>query len=75
MAQIDVTREAGYAVIDQEVEIGLRSIAVPLVDMHGRVTAALNTGVAAVQEDAQDLVSAYLPFLLKAQDGLKRLLR
>ncbi len=75
LAQIDATREAGYAVIDQEVEIGLRSIAVPLVDMHGRVTAALNTGVAAVQEDAQDLVSAYLPSLLRAQDGLKRLLR
>lgn len=75
MARIAEARTRGYCLIDQEVEIGLRSIAVPLHGARGRVVAALNTGVAAVQDDAQELVAAYLPPLLKAQDGLRRVLK
>lgn len=75
MARIARARHDGYALIDQEVETGLRSIAVPLFSAHGRVVAALNTGVAAVQAEAGDLVAAYLPALLKVQDGLRRVLR
>ncbi|MDF3608222.1 IclR family transcriptional regulator C-terminal domain-containing protein [Paracoccus sp. DMF-8] len=65
----------GYAVIDQEIELGLRSIAVPILNAHGKVVAALNTGVAVVQASADDLVSLYLAPLLKVQDGLRRVLR
>jgi len=75
MARIADTRAKGYCLIDQEVEIGLRSIAVPLYGARGRVIAALNTGVAAVQEGPEELVSSYLPALLKAQDGLRRVLK
>lgn len=75
MARIDATRDQGYAVIDQEVEPGLRSIAVPLYSVHGRVIAALNTGVAAVQSGAGDLTGLYLEPLLKVQEGLRRILR
>ena len=41
----------------------------------GRVVAAINTGVAAVQADAGDLPGLYLEPLLKVQDGLRRVLR
>lgn len=75
MDRIDTARVDGYAVIDQEVEPGLRSIAVPLYSVHGRVIAAVNTGVAAVQTDAVDLVGLYLDPLLKVQEGLRRVLR
>lgn len=75
MDRIDTARTDGYAVIDQEVEPGLRSIAVPLYSVHGRVIAAVNTGVAAVQADAVDLVGLYLDPLLKVQEGLRRVLR
>ena len=75
MARVDAARRDGYAVIDQEVELGLRSIAVPLLSVHGRVVAAINTGVAAVQADAGDLPGLYLEPLLKVQDGLRRVLR
>ncbi|MCC0027264.1 IclR family transcriptional regulator [Pseudooceanicola lipolyticus] len=74
MDQIDGARAQGYAIIDQEVEIGLRSIAVPLFDARGRVIAALNTGMAATQENAGQLAEIYLPKLLKVQAGLRRLL-
>lgn len=75
MAEVAKARRLGYALIDQEVEIGLRALAVPLLSVHGRVVAALNTGVAAVHGDPEELVPLYLPELLKAQDGLRRVLR
>ncbi|OOY17545.1 IclR family transcriptional regulator C-terminal domain-containing protein [Thioclava sp. DLFJ4-1] len=75
LARIDQVRREGYAVIDQEVEIGLRSIAVPLYDMHGRVVAALNTGMAASADPAETLIETYLPELTRVQTGLRRVLR
>jgi len=75
MARIRQARAEGHAVIDQEVELGLRSLAVPLYNAHGRVVAALNTGVAAVQSSAGELAALYLPALLKVQEGLRRVLR
>lgn len=74
MDRIASARSEGFAVIDQEVEIGLRSIAVPLFSTSGRVVAALNTGVAAVQAEPAELASLYLPALIKVQDGLRRVL-
>jgi IclR family transcriptional regulator, pca regulon regulatory protein len=38
-------REDGYAVVDQEIEIGFRSIAIPLKKLDGRIIASLNIGV------------------------------
>lgn len=75
MDRIRLARAEGHALIDQEVEIGLRSIAVPLYSTAGRVVAALNTGVAAVQAAPGELETLYLPALLKVQDGLRRVLR
>lgn len=74
MARVAEARSQGFALIDQEVELGLRSIAVPVYGSSGRVVAALNTGVAAVQGDAADLETLYLPALLKVQEGLRRTL-
>lgn len=64
MAELARVRAQGYALIDQEVEVGLRSIAVPLLDVHGRVIAAVNVGVAATQTDMSDLIANFLPALM-----------
>lgn len=74
MAAISQVRAQGYAVIDQEIELGLRALAVPVFDIQGKVVAALNTGVAAVQTDPNEIVSLYLPALQKVQTGLRRAL-
>ncbi len=74
MAEIDATSARGYAMIDQEVEIGLRSLAVPLKTVRGRTVAALNVGVAASSGTMEDLVARYLPALLNAQAELKGLI-
>ncbi|TGD67404.1 IclR family transcriptional regulator [Tabrizicola sp. WMC-M-20] len=68
-------RMQGYAVIDQEVELGLRSLAVPLFDVHGRVIAALNVGVAAIHAQVEQLVALYLVPLQQVQEDLRLLLR
>jgi IclR family transcriptional regulator, pca regulon regulatory protein len=64
----------GYAINDQEIELGLRSIAVPLYDARGQIVAALNAGVAAVQADANTLSALYLEKLREMQQALKPLL-
>ncbi|WP_412505273.1 IclR family transcriptional regulator C-terminal domain-containing protein [Roseovarius sp. SYSU LYC5161] len=74
MARIANVCRDGYAVIDQEVEIGLRSIAVPLMNVHGHVDAALNVGLAATQAEAGELVTRFLDPLQKVQAGLRRVL-
>lgn len=74
MARVENARRDGFAVIDQEIEMGLRSIAVPVHDARGRVIAALNTGMAATQDSVETLVANYLPALLKVQSGLRRVL-
>lgn len=75
LAELAQVRAQGFAVIDQEVELGLRSIAVPLLNAHGRVVAALNVGVAAVQAGVQDLPDQYLAPLQQVQAQLRPLLR
>lgn len=74
LARIAEVGRLGYALIDQEVETGLRSIAVPVLDARGATVAALNTGMAATQDDAETLVRDYLPALQKVQAGLRRVL-
>jgi len=68
-------RSQGYAINDQEVEIGLRSIAVPIFNVHGNVVAALNAGVAAVHPDPDELRDSYLVPLLDLQKNVRPLLK
>jgi IclR family transcriptional regulator, pca regulon regulatory protein len=64
----------GFSIVDQEIEIGLRSIAVPLHDSRGRTVAALNVGLAAVQDSAAELEHMYLGKLRALQTVLRPLL-
>jgi len=57
---LDQVRENGWAVVDQEMEIGLRSLAVPLHDRSGTVVAALNVSVQASRVSVEDLLKNYL---------------
>ncbi len=75
MAELRRVKEQGYAIIDQEVELGLRSIAVPVLNMRGQTVAALNTGVAAVHADAADLATHYLKPLQDLQKSVRPLLK
>ncbi|MCD2174793.1 IclR family transcriptional regulator domain-containing protein [Rhizobium sp. C4] len=67
------TRARGFAVIDQEVEIGLRSLAVPLVNARGATVAALNVGLAASGEMPASVAERLLPSLLKIKVEFRKL--
>ena len=60
----------GYSVVDQELESGLRSMAVPIHDSAGRVIAALNVGTHAQRVSIQDLQVRFLPQLKAAAQEL-----
>lgn len=62
MAELHNVREQGYALVDQELELGLRSLAVPLRDSHRRVVAALNVSTTSGPPIEQTL-SELLPAL------------
>jgi len=55
----------GYAVVDQELEDGLRSVAVPIRDSSGRVVAALNMSAHASRATLEHLRRRVLPKLLE----------
>ncbi|WP_439573032.1 IclR family transcriptional regulator domain-containing protein [Phreatobacter sp.] len=74
MACLAAVRRDGHAVIDQELEIGLVSIAVPVVDRTGRTLAAINVGTHASRFPPTALVSDILPRLREAQADLSRIL-
>jgi IclR family pca regulon transcriptional regulator len=63
-AEIERVRGSGWALVDQELEIGLRSIAAPL-RAQGATIAALNVAVAAARVPLDELRQAMLPELLR----------
>jgi IclR family pca regulon transcriptional regulator len=62
---IDGVRENGWALVDQELELGLRSVAAPL-RANERTVAALNVAVAAPRVSLDELRGVILPELLSA---------
>jgi IclR family pca regulon transcriptional regulator len=74
MAEIATVRRQGYSVIDQELELGLRSIAVPVKDVRGNVVASMNVGAQAARVSVAELIERVLPVLLEAQDSMRRLI-
>jgi len=67
-------RRQQYAVVDQELEIGLRSIAVPVKDFRQRVAAAINVSVQATRVSVAEMEKTFLPALDAAAQELGMLL-
>ena len=67
-------RRDGYAIVDQELELGLRSMAVPVQNHMGRVVAAINVGAHGQRVSVQDMQTRFLPYLRAAAQELCLLL-
>ncbi len=61
--EIENARVMGYAIVDQELELGLRSIAVPLRDRAGRAFAGLNVSTQAARVPRETLIRDVLPLM------------
>jgi IclR family pca regulon transcriptional regulator len=59
-------RAQGWALADEELAPGVRSVAVPVRDGDGRVQAAMNVTVHALETSVDTLVNQHLPRLLRA---------
>ncbi len=68
-------REQGYALVDEELEEGLRSIAVPVRDRTGRVVAAVNVAMHTTRRTAEQCVSEVLPELYATASRIEGELR
>ena len=64
--ELDAVRSQGYAIVNQELELGLRSCAVPITRPDGRVVAALNVGAHASRVDLATLKRDFLPVMRQA---------
>lgn len=73
-AAVAETRRTGYALVDQELELGLRSIAVPVRDASGRIVAALNVSTQSARFSCAAMKERMLPVLRGAAQEIEAFL-
>lgn len=67
-------RAEGYAVSDEELELGLRSIAVPVANARGEVVLAMSVSLHAARMTVEKMVEQALPALLDGRQTLASML-
>ncbi|HYG90114.1 MAG TPA: IclR family transcriptional regulator [Azospirillum sp.] len=72
--ELERVQERGFALVDQELELGLRSIAVPVRTASGHVVAALNISAQAARVTCPEMEVQFLPHLRRAADEARVLL-
>jgi len=71
-AELDRVRDAGHAIVDQELESGLRSVAVPIRDRTGRPLAAVNLAVHAARVSVEQIRDSLLEPLRATAGAIER---
>ncbi|MFI1393471.1 IclR family transcriptional regulator C-terminal domain-containing protein [Streptomyces sp. NPDC020681] len=62
-AELDRVAHQGYALVDEELEEGLRSLAVPVHDLAGQAVAAVNVAMHSSRRSVEQCLSEVLPEL------------
>lgn len=73
--ELSAVREQGYSIVDQELDSGLRSVAVPVFAGSGEMLGAINISTNAARVDMETLVGVYLRRLQKAAEVLRQTIR
>jgi IclR family pca regulon transcriptional regulator len=71
-AELTTVATQGYAIVDQELEAGLRSVAAPIHDRTGTTIAAINVSANATRTDLDDIRTTLLPPLLATAQAIER---
>ncbi|OVZ60645.1 IclR family transcriptional regulator [Pigmentiphaga sp. NML080357] len=74
LALLDEARRLGYATSDEELELGVRSIAIPIYDQTGRTVAAMSLVASVNRYTLDQMVEALLPELLGGRRMLSAML-
>jgi IclR family pca regulon transcriptional regulator len=75
LREIAGARTKGHTINDQEVEVGLRTIAVPIHDQSGKMVAAMSISAQASRVPLKSLVSTLLPEISAARNRVMSLLQ
>jgi len=70
LAEIKAVAERGFAVSDEELELGLRSLAVPVYGKDQKIVAALSVSASAARVRIADLRRTFFPRLRSAAQGV-----
>jgi len=70
--EIIKVRKQGYAIVDQELDSGLRSVAVPVFAGNGELLGAINISTNAARVSMETLMDIYLARLQKAAEAVRR---
>lgn len=73
-AELQHFRRQGWAMLEQQLELNTRGIAVPLLDRHNGVHGAISITMPINQESQADALARVLPVLQEAARGLRPLL-
>jgi IclR family transcriptional regulator, pca regulon regulatory protein len=69
---VGVVREQGFCLVDEELELGLRSLSVPLRGPDGRVAAALNLCAATARVSVEEMHARFLPRILVTAENISK---
>ena len=73
--ELQRVRDQGWAIVDGELEAGLRSAAAPIKGRDGRVVAAINVSTSASRDSVEHLRDFHLPLLLQTAAAIEADLR
>jgi IclR family pca regulon transcriptional regulator len=73
-AALNEVRQNGYAIVNGEMEIGLRSISVPVINRHGKTIAALNVATLTARTSLEELRKDFLPIMRAAAAEIAQVL-
>lgn len=71
MAEIRRVKQQGFAIVDEELEIGLRSIAVPIRDRSRVIVAAINVSTQSGRFSTDEMQSEIVPHLFGAARAIE----
>jgi len=72
--ELQKVRSDGYAIVDQELELGMRALAVPVLDRRGTARFALNSSSHVSSVSMDRVVREYVPIMQRAARKLTDLL-
>ena len=68
--ELATIRKRGWALSDERLARGVRSVAAPIRNVHGQTVAAVNVTVHAAETSIETLTEVYLPMLLQTADDI-----
>jgi IclR family pca regulon transcriptional regulator len=74
MMLLEEVRAQGYAVSNEEIELGLRSIAVPIIDAGGQTVASMSIAASASRRTLENMLETLLPELESVRRKLAAML-